>query len=795
MKQKCLLALFVINLIIVFASCNVMLANSQIDLNRLKGFKCFGSTKIKTPIRLTQSGAIECFSLDGRDCSSGFTNDHECRAYVSEHKKKVLPVKCTKADYKNKNHWCKEAKKYFFKKCHCPWETGLSVAIKFSKKEWKVKCLSMDGKKCLKDKAASKMCKKANSCKETRSKIRPKTCTKAKNTFAGDNWCKKGYAYFKHSGKFVCKHKTGVDMALRVSRNGNVQCLSHDGKNCIKGLDTVEKCAAAVLKETDGGFKKPVKVSCGEDLKSKTGDTGFGDKNTWCSKGYKYLYKRDGKKPDPVVEKVKRRVRKNFVPKWFRALTGFFRKPAARTRRGLGKVKRVLARHGFKATPEKWRRIRSLIRAGVGKSRQGLRKLVKMIKKNTPALRYNKPLPPRKIKAKIKFPAWFRAIKKIVTKPIAKTKKGLTYIRNVLTVNKFKFTPKRWKGLKKNIISGKFKKVISSIKKNTPALRKIIQARKNVKKGKKVPKWFSQFKIALRHPKSRSDKGLKIIKNVLRKNGFHFTPQRWNKIKTSIQSGKVLFTPKTFRKIVKLIKNNTPSLGGRKRSFRRGVYLNVEPGKKCGKKFFKKLKKLLKRKNSKTKKGLRKIKNFLKNHFEMSPEIWQRIKESIINGTLRTARGRKVVTRSIKKVIPKKNLAKRKAISKKNKPFRTSGAKRRLKKVTEIIKKKDDDDNDAMSATTALALRKPSFDQEKKKLERTTRQLNKASIAARKSNKRHHVKGSHPNRRHHVGGKHSNRRHHVGGKHSNRRHHVKGSHPNRRHHVGGKHSNRRHNVG
>jgi hypothetical protein len=496
MKQKCLLALFVINLIIVFASCNVMLANSQKDLNRLKGFKCFGSTKINTPIRLTHTGAIECFSMDGRDCSSGFTNDHECRSYVAEHKRKVLPVKCTKEDYKKKDHWCKEAKKYFFKKWHCPWETGLTVAIKFSKKAWKVKCLSMDGKKCLKGKAASKLCKKVNSCDETRKKIRPKTCTKAKNTFAGDNWCKRGYAYFRHSGNFVCKNKTGVDMALRIARNGDVQCMSHDGKNCVKGLDTVEKCTAAVLKETDGGFKKVEKVSCGEDLKAKTGDSGFTDKNTWCSKGYKYLYSRDGKKVDPVVQKVIRRVRKNFVPRWFRSLTKFVRRPAARTRRGLTKIKRTLTKHGFKATPERWHSIKSLIKAGVAKSRRGLTRLVKIFKKNTPALRYNAPLPPRKAAPKVKFPGWFRAIKKILKKPISKTKKGLTYIRNVLTVNGFKFTPKKWKVMKKNIKTGKLKNVIANIKKNTPALRKIINARKTAKKNIPEPELTRELELS-----------------------------------------------------------------------------------------------------------------------------------------------------------------------------------------------------------------------------------------------------------------------------------------------------------
>lgn len=73
-------------------------------------------------------------------------------------------------------------------------------------------------------------------------------------------------------------------MAIRLGKEGDVQCLTKDGKTCISDLSTVEKFTKAVLEAKDGGFKKPKTLSCGSELKEKTGETGFTRANTWCQK-------------------------------------------------------------------------------------------------------------------------------------------------------------------------------------------------------------------------------------------------------------------------------------------------------------------------------------------------------------------------------------------------------------------------------------------------------------------------------------------------------------------------------
>ena len=169
------LSIFLLSLQIVFVSSSLSSSSSSsslsslsltkgLDLMDLNGYKCFGVTKMDTPIRITPSGGIECFSTDGRVCANYFKHDVACRQFVAKYKKQSNPIQCNKYDLKDKKHWCYKAKKFFFKKWHCPDETGLSVAIKFSKK-MKLKCMSSkDGKKCLKGKAAMNRCKSVNYC-------------------------------------------------------------------------------------------------------------------------------------------------------------------------------------------------------------------------------------------------------------------------------------------------------------------------------------------------------------------------------------------------------------------------------------------------------------------------------------------------------------------------------------------------------------------------------------------------------------------------------------------------------
>ena len=656
MKQKYLLALFTIQLLIVFASCNLkMLTTSHKDLGNLKGFKCFGATKVSTPIRLTSKGEIECFSVDGKDCSSNFSSDHSCRAYVMAHRHQSQPVKCTPEQYNKADHWCSEGKKFFYKKWHCPDETGLKVAIRFDEKSFRVNCLSVDGKKCVKGKAARKMCTKANHCDDFRRKIKSRVCKRKNNTAAKRNWCKRGFAYFRHSSKFFSYRHTKTNMALRLSKAGDVQCLSKDGTKCVEDLNTVEKFTKAVLEGKDKGFKKAKTLSCGAELKEKQGITGFDKPDSWCQKGYRFLYFRNKTPKDPKVQQIKTRITRKYVPKWFKILLNFIKSPEAKTREGLKNIKKTIIKHGFRNKNDKFDKLKDLIKAGIANTKDGVKKIKQIIKKNTPRLRGREnrgPKKSRKVK-KTKFPKWFTNIEKILNRPIIKTDKGLNYIKKVLQNRGFQMTPKRWQTITTKVKNGDTKAIIKIIKNHTPSIS-MIQKKLDTRNPK--PKWFQALIKVIRHPRATTDKGLRVIKEVLRKHNFQFTPKIWDHIKTQIKEGNVLHTPSAFRKIIATIKKNTPSLNKNKKKKTRGVYLNLDGNKKCGRKFFRKLRKLLKSKESKNAEGLQKIKKFLNNHFEVNSNIWNKIEGSIKDGTLKTSKGRKSVVKDIKNHIPMQNL-------------------------------------------------------------------------------------------------------------------------------------------
>ena len=151
MKQIQILALFVLSILVVFTSQTNNLQTVN-NINRLVGFKCNGVTKLSTPIRLSRSGEIQCFSLDGQNCVYGLNTDDDCRNYVIKNIDKLNPVTCSRDKYESKGHWCKKGFKYFFKTWHCQADTGLNIAVKFNYGRFGVECLSKNGKDCIRGK-------------------------------------------------------------------------------------------------------------------------------------------------------------------------------------------------------------------------------------------------------------------------------------------------------------------------------------------------------------------------------------------------------------------------------------------------------------------------------------------------------------------------------------------------------------------------------------------------------------------------------------------------------------------
>ena len=90
----------------------------------------------------------------------------------------VNPLRCKPHEYKMKNHWCHQGKKFFYDRWHCPSETGLKVAIRLNEQTFRVECLSMNGRRCVTGIRAARLCQKANSCDKFARKVKPRTCTK-----------------------------------------------------------------------------------------------------------------------------------------------------------------------------------------------------------------------------------------------------------------------------------------------------------------------------------------------------------------------------------------------------------------------------------------------------------------------------------------------------------------------------------------------------------------------------------------------------------------------------------------
>lgn len=166
MKQKVYLCWFVILEIALFSFTNCV----KIDLKHMAGFKCFGVTGLDTPIRLSDTGDVECFSFNGKDCLRGMTHDTDCKRFVVKNKDKLQPLQCGEefkqlwgiAGYDDANHFCAKGRKYFYNKWHCPQETGHYIGFRMNFEQYKIECLSIDGKKCLKGRALLEMCNKVN---------------------------------------------------------------------------------------------------------------------------------------------------------------------------------------------------------------------------------------------------------------------------------------------------------------------------------------------------------------------------------------------------------------------------------------------------------------------------------------------------------------------------------------------------------------------------------------------------------------------------------------------------------
>jgi len=168
------------------------------------------------------------------------------------------------------------------------------------------------------------------------------------------------------------------------------------------------------------------------------------------------------------------------------------------------------------------------------------------------------------LEKKMKFPTWFKSLRKFIKSGKAKSKKGLSHVKKVLKKNGAKLSPKKWKAIKKNIKSGKLKTLISKIKSSVKALRKVAQTRNLFKKqgGKlvkpKFPKWFKTLGKALKKGLGKTKAGVKRILNSIKNHGGKLSSASKKALKKTLKSGKA--TPGAFRKLTKMVGKAVPAI-------------------------------------------------------------------------------------------------------------------------------------------------------------------------------------------------------------------------------------------
>ena len=86
---------------------------------------------------------------------------------------------------------------------------------------------------------------------------------------------------------FRCISETGVQTGIRVNSNNEVECWSENGKECVWGLSSDEKCNQAINKEN---LSKLVPLQCGVTHKLKFGTNGYDTPDHWCQKGLNFFF-------------------------------------------------------------------------------------------------------------------------------------------------------------------------------------------------------------------------------------------------------------------------------------------------------------------------------------------------------------------------------------------------------------------------------------------------------------------------------------------------------------------------
>jgi len=101
-----------------------------------------------------------------------------------------------------------------------------------------------------------------------------------------------GFAWYRYTQQYECYSIfSGLYRPVTISRLGHVQCLSHDGTNCV-WADNYDQCLKEVTAITDNQAIIANNLSCGKDHENKWGATGYHDQTHWCWQTALRLYRK-----------------------------------------------------------------------------------------------------------------------------------------------------------------------------------------------------------------------------------------------------------------------------------------------------------------------------------------------------------------------------------------------------------------------------------------------------------------------------------------------------------------------
>ena len=160
----------------------------------------------------------------------------------------------------------------------CPGVTKLNSAVRLNEKN-EVQCFSINGSDC----ATFSNDQDCRSFVENKvSKLLPVTCGKKDS-----GWCKDANKFFFK--KWLCNEVTGLKTGIKLSKNGDVQCLSKNGKDCVWGDLGNKLCKK--IQHCSKTRKRMKKLTCGKEHAKIWGHTGYNfPTGHWCKKGFAFYF-------------------------------------------------------------------------------------------------------------------------------------------------------------------------------------------------------------------------------------------------------------------------------------------------------------------------------------------------------------------------------------------------------------------------------------------------------------------------------------------------------------------------